>query len=223
MNDENGKINNADNESSQAEKKFGEVSESEIESVKAAEPDDIKETLDVKNERLEWCESFVFAMLIVQLLFIFVLRQVMVDGASMENTLHDGDRLIMTHINYEPKRDDIVVIDSEPCGKIIIKRVIGVEGDKVVVDYNNNHVYVNDEEISNEHNKEIMLDSASFMSSYEVENGVYEYDVPEDHIFVMGDNRNNSKDSRTIDFVENETVWGHAIFRFYPFNKIGKI
>ena len=133
MNDENGKINNADNESSQNEKKFGEVSESEIESVKAAEPDDIKETLDVKNEILEWCESFVFAMLIVQLLFIFVLRQVMVDGASMENTLHDGDRLIMTHINYEPKRDDIVVIDSEPCGKIIIKRVIGVEGDTIEV------------------------------------------------------------------------------------------
>ena len=226
MSSENDKINTEANESSNDSKKFGEVTESELENIRKAEPEDIKEKepAGVKNEILEWCESFVFAMLIVQLLFIFVFRQVMVDGPSMENTLHDGDRLIMTHMNYEPKRDDIVVVYSEPCdNKIIIKRVIGIEGDKVVVDYNTNHVYVNDEEISNEHIKAIMDDSILFDQTYAVSEGVYEYEVPEDMIFVMGDNRNNSKDSRSIGFVENDTVWGHAVFRFYPFNKLGKI
>lgn len=225
MSSDNEKTNNPDNESTQDSNKFGEVSDAEIEAVRNAEPDDLKEDgpVSIKNEILEWCESFVFAMLIVQLAFIFVFRQVMVDGPSMMDTLNDGDRLIMTHVNYEPKKGDIVVIDSDACGKIIIKRVIGVEGDKVVVDYNKNHVYVNDEEISNEHIKEIMEDNVFFDQTYATDNGVYEYEVPEDMIFVMGDNRNNSKDSRTIGCIENDTVWGHAVFRFYPFNKLGKI
>ena len=210
---------------SEDEKELGKVSEEEIEAVKKAEPDDIKEKepLDLKNEILEWFESFVFAMLIVQLVFIFIFRIVMVDGRSMNNTLSDGDRLIMTHVNYTPKRDDIVVVNSDAAGKILIKRVIGVEGDKIAIDYNSNHVYVNDQLISNEHIKEIMIDNGYFDRTYMTENGVYEYEVPENCVFVMGDNRNDSKDSRSIGYVPEESIMGKAVFRIFPLNQLGTV
>ena len=202
------------------------VSADDIETAREAEPDDIKEKepIDIKNEIIEWLESFVFALLVVQLFFIFVFRIVMVDGISMNDTLVNGDRLIMSHVNYTPKFDDIVVIKSDAANKILIKRVIGVEGDKVVVNYNENHVYVNDELIPNDHIKEIMLDSTMYFdSTYRIADGVYEYDVPEDHIFVMGDNRNDSKDSRSIGFIPDEEIMGKAVFRIYPFKSIGSV
>ena len=215
------KMNNTNNEEKNSQK----ISEEDIEAVKAAEPEDIKEKepLDIKNEILEWFESFVFAMLIVQLVFIFLFRIVMVDGSSMNNTLVNGDRLIMTHVNYTPERDDIVVVDSEAAGKILIKRVIGVEGDKVVIDYMQNHVYVNDQLISNKHNKEIMIDNGYFDRQYQAEDGTYVYEVPENSVFVMGDNRNDSKDSRSIGCVPEDELMGKAVFRIYPFDKIGKV
>ncbi|MBO5559581.1 signal peptidase I [Ruminococcus sp.] len=207
------------------EQKISKVTEEEIEAVKKAEPDDIKakEPLDIKNEILEWFESFVFAMLIVQLVFIFIFRIVMVDGRSMNNTLSDGDRLIMTHVNYTPERDDVVVVDSDAAGKILIKRVIGIEGDKIKIDYTNNHVYVNDQQISNDHIKEIMIDNGYFDRTYMTENGVYEYEVPENCVFVMGDNRNDSKDSRSIGYVPEESIMGKAVFRIFPLNQLGKV
>ena len=202
-----------------------EVSEEDIEKAKEAEPEDIKEKepFNIGREILEWFESLVFALLIVQLVLTFLLRIVMVDGESMTNTLQNGDRLIMTHVAYEPERDDIVVLDSEAANKVLIKRVIGIEGDKVVVDYNKNHVYVNDEEISNEHIREVMLDSFYFDPQYSVDAGVYEYEVPEDTVFVMGDNRNDSKDSRSIGFIPKSEIMGKAIFRIYPFKSLGRV
>jgi len=202
-----------------------EVSEEDIEKAKEAEPEDIKEKepFNIGREILEWFESLVFALFIVQLVLTFLLRIVMVDGKSMTNTLQDHDRLIMTHVAYEPERDDIVVLDSKAANKVLIKRVIGLEGDKVVVDYNQNHVYVNDEEISNEHIRDVMLDSFSFDPQYSVGEGVYEYEVPEDTVFVMGDNRNDSLDSRSIGFIPKSEIMGKAIFRIYPFKSLGRV
>jgi len=205
--------------------KFGEVSEEDIKLAGEAAPEDIKEKppVDIKGEILEWCESFVFALFIVILVFTFFFRIVQVEGESMTNTLQDKDRLIMTHLNYTPEKDDIVVINSTFLNKTIIKRVIGTEGDHVTVDYNSNTVTVNGERLDDEHIKEVMFDTGLFDPSYEISEGVYEYDVPEDYIFVMGDNRNGSKDSRYIGFVEEDTVLGKAVFRLFPFNAFGSI
>ena len=131
-------------------KKFGDVSQEDIDKAKKAAPDDLKEKqpVNVMDEVFEWAESFVFAMFVVILIFTFFFRIVLVQGPSMRETLQDQDRLIITHINYTPQKGDIVVINSEKLGKTIIKRVIGTGGDKVVVDYNNNTVTVNGMTIS---------------------------------------------------------------------------
>lgn len=207
------------------ENKFGEVNEEDVKLASEAAPEDIKEKppVDVKNEILEWCESFVFAMFIVILIFTFFFRIVEVEGESMTDTLQDKDRLIMTHLNYTPEKDDIVVINSTFLNKTIIKRVIGTEGDHVTVDYNSNTVTVNGEKLADEHIKEVMFDTGLFDPSYKTSEGVYEYDVPEDYIFVMGDNRNGSKDSRYIGFVEEDSVLGKAVFRLFPFNAFGSV
>ena len=191
-------------------KKFGDVSQEDIDKAKKAAPDDLKEKqpVNVMDEVFEWAESFVFAMFVVILTFTFFFRIVLVQGPSMRETLQDQDRLIITHINYTPQKGDIVVINSEKLGKTIIKRVIGTSGDKVVVDYNNNTVTVNGKVISNDNIREAMYNTNLFDEKYEVEENVFEYDVPEDKLFVMGDNRNNSTDSRRIGFIDPSDVLG---------------
>lgn len=207
--------------------KIGNVKEEDIKLAAQAEPKDLKEKppVNIKDEILEWIESFVFAIFVVILVFTFFFRIVLVDGDSMNNTLMDKDRLIVTHINYTAQKGDIVVLNSRGLDKTIIKRVVGTAGDKVVVDYNDNKVTVNGEEISNEHNREPMFDTGLFDRKYQTSENVYEYTVPEDCIFVMGDNRNNSADGRDqrVGFIKNEDVLGKAVFRLYPFESIGKV
>lgn len=206
-------------------KKFGDVSQEDIDKAKKAAPDDLKEKqpVNVMDEVFEWAESFVFAMFVVILIFTFFFRIVLVQGPSMRETLQDQDRLIITHINYTPQKGDIVVINSEKLGKTIIKRVIGTGGDKVVVDYNNNTVTVNGKVISNDNIREAMYNTNLFDEEYEVEENVFEYDVPEGKLFVMGDNRNNSTDSRRLGFIDPSDVLGKAVLRLYPFASFGKV
>lgn len=207
------------------EKRTPKVDPKDIELARQAAPDDLKEKepVNVADEILDWIESFVFAMFIIILIFIFFLRIVTVEGESMVSTLEDKDRLVMSHMNYTPKRNDIVVVNSDVLGKTIIKRVIGISGDTIKIDYDHNRVYVNGEEQSNEHINETMINKGIFDPAYKIEDNVYEYTVPDGMIFVMGDNRNNSTDSRAIGFIDEKDVLGHAIFRLYPFKKIGKI
>ena len=141
----------------------------------------------------------------------------------MDSTLSDKDRVIISHLNYDPKNDDIVVVNSSVLNKTLIKRVIGIAGDTVKIDYNINTVYVNGKAISNEHIDNTMLDKGMFDPSFKISDGVYEYKVPENSIFIMGDNRNNSTDSRTIGFISKDDVMGHVIFRLYPFKEFGSI
>lgn len=210
------------------EKKFGEVSEADIEKASEAAPDDLKEQpkVNVKDEIMEWLESFVFAIFLMLLVFTFFFRIVVVQGPSMNDTLDDKDRLLLNHINYTPEKDDIVVINSTGLDKTIIKRVIGTGGDEVVVNYNDNSVTVNGKKISNSKIKpETMMDKGSlyFDMKYMVSDGVYKYKVPEGKVFVMGDNRNHSTDGRCpeVGFVDNSDVLGEAVFRLYPLNDFG--
>lgn len=175
---------------------------------------------------LDWAESFLFAVFVVVLIFTFVLRTVVVVGDSMNPNFTDKDRLIITHINNEPQKGDILVMNSHGLKETIIKRCIGTEGDKIRIDYNNNTVTVNGEEISNDYINGAMIDKVySFNQKFVVDAGVYEYEVPENKIFVMGDNRNNSADSRcyAVGFIDESDILGKVVLRIYPFDVIGKV
>ena len=129
---------------------------------------------------LDWAESFVFAVFVVILIFTFVLRTVVVVGDSMNPNFTDKDRLIITHINNEPEKGDILVMNSHGLNETIIKRCIGTEGDKIRIDYNTNVVTVNGEEISNDYINGAMIDKYyAYDQSFLVDAGVYEYEVPE--------------------------------------------
>lgn len=175
---------------------------------------------------LDWLESFAFAIFVVVLVFTFVLRTVVVVGGSMLPNFRDGDRLIISHFNLTPEKGDILVMNSYGLNETIIKRCIGTEGDKIRIDYNENSVQVNGENISVDYIRETMFDNqARFDQNFAKGSGVYEYTVPEGEIFVMGDNRNNSSDSRCsrVGFIDVDDVLGKVVLRIYPFDSIQRI
>ena len=185
-----------------------------------------EEKFSLADELLDWAEAFIIAVFAVVLIFIFFLRIVEVSGPSMNPTLNDGDRLILTHLNYTPERGDIIVCNAPGLDKCIIKRCIGIAGDTVVVDYNNNSVYVNGEKLNEDYLGEGMKGSlAVFDQSYMTDKNVYTYNVPEDTVFAMGDNRNHSTDSRSswVGFIKSENILGKAFFRFLPFGSFGSV
>ncbi len=188
--------------------------------------EDKQEKKGIADGILDWAESFVFAVFVVILIFTFVLRTVVVVGDSMNPNFTDKDRLIITHINNEPEKGDILVMNSHGLNETIIKRCIGTEGDKIRIDYNTNVVTVNGEEISNDYINGAMIDKYyAYDQSFLVDAGVYEYEVPENKIFVMGDNRNNSADSRSnrVGFIDESDILGKVVLRIYPFDVIGKV
>lgn len=185
-----------------------------------------EEKTPLADELLDWAEAFVLAIFAVVLIFIFFLRVVEVSGPSMNPTLSDKDRLILTHLNYTPERGDIIVCNSPGLDKCIIKRCIGIEGDTVVVDYNNNCVYVNGEKLEETYLSEGMKSNLPvFDQSFLTDKNVYTYHVPEGTVFAMGDNRNHSTDSRSsyVGFIKYEDILGKAFFRFLPFGSFGSV
>ena len=166
---------------------------------------------------LEWLEIFVFSIFVVILLFVFLFRNVGVDGDSMRETLHNNDRVIIFNFYNKPKFGDIVVFSSQVSAKPLIKRVIGLPGDKIRIDFERQEVYVNDVLLKEKYIAELIKDNHGDV--------VYPVEVPEDSLFVMGDNRNHSHDSRMSDIgmVSMDTVLGKAIFRIYPISDFGSI
>ncbi len=180
------------------------------------------------REIYEWVETFCLALAGVVLVFTFLCRFVTVDGQSMENTLHHNDRLIISDLMYTPKTGDIVVVQdsSEEYFKgPIIKRVIATEGETVDIDFETWTVSVTDKE----GNTRILDESyVKKIQDMPMESGFgdsavtqYPHVVSENCVFVMGDNRNNSLDSRYVGDIDERTILGKAYFRLFPFNKIG--
>jgi signal peptidase I len=178
------------------------------------ENDAIKEK-GLGYELFEWLESIAGATMVVLLVVIFLFRLAVVDGPSMEPTLVHGDALIVTDFDYTPKNGDIVIVDSEGLGKFIVKRVIATAGQKVRIDYSDGRVYVDG----------AALDELDYINAAILENsGTFEIEqtVPENTVFVLGDNRNHSTDSRDpkVGFVPLNDIYGEVVLRVYPFNKI---
>ena len=195
-------------------------------SEKAPAREKAPEKYDRKNPRrvdgrFDLIELFVFTLLAVMILTSFFFKHSVVQGPSMENTLHNGDHLIISDFLYTPKRGDVVVCDyrTEYIPYPIVKRVIGVAGDhiKITAEGKVGKVYVNGRELDESY---INIDDSHY--KYEP----YETDVPEGMIFVMGDHRNDSADSRDelrLGMVSVDSVLGKVLLRFYPFDKFGTI
>lgn len=157
-------------------------------------------------------EVAVFALVMVAVLFAFFIRIVGVDGGSMNDTLLDGDHLILSKAFYTPERGDIVVVTREGSTPLI-KRVIAIEGDTIEIDAESGEVILNGE-ILNEpyvHYPNMLYDMTGPVT------------VPEGHVFVMGDHRDNSHDSRKNDLgcVDVDNIVGKAVWRFLPLDSFG--
>ena len=187
----------------------------------------IKETRSLWKEVYDWVDCAVVTIVCVILLFTFVFRQVQIDGSSMSNTLEHGDRVIISDVFYTPKRGDVVVVSSEIYDNVpIIKRVIATEGQWVNI--TGGKVYVGESTDA----MEVLYESyINGMKTEELIAGgfygaqKYPLQVPEGKVFLLGDNRAVSLDSRTtaIGLVDENHIIGKAIFRVYPFDKIGGI
>ncbi len=175
----------------------------------------------------DYLEVFCYALATMMVLFLFVFRLVTVDGDSMRTTLTDGDRLIISNLFYTPETGDIVVINPENHGDAdepIIKRVIATEGQKVFIDYENWAVYVDGVKLDEPYIADMMKVEKDRFGEDKPMNGTNvpkykkEFTVGENKVFVMGDNRNNSKDSRSDDYGEMgvNRILGKVIFRISP-------
>ncbi|MBO7215765.1 MAG: signal peptidase I [Clostridia bacterium] len=162
------------------------------------------------GELYEWIETFCFAIALMVVLFIFVFRYVTVDGNSMMNTLHNQDKLIISNFNYTPQTGDIVVIYIEGQNKPYIKRVIATEGQTVKIDFEKWEVYVDGELLEEDYvlRREGDMHYAAFYNG--------EFTVPEGQVYVMGDNRNDSTDSRVLGCLDEHNIIGRVIVRLAP-------
>jgi signal peptidase I len=167
----------------------------------------------------------VIALILAFLIRTYIAEPRYIPSDSMVPTLHKGDRLVVEKVSYHfhpPHFGDIVVFAPPPelqrrgypKDQAFIKRVIGQPGDSIQV--TRDKVYINGIPLEEDYLKDsyILQDPRQFFNNTQ---------VPLNHFFVMGDNRNDSNDSRYWGFVPSENVIGHAVFRFFPFNHIGII
>ncbi|NLZ45735.1 MAG: signal peptidase I [Clostridiales bacterium] len=169
----------------------------------------------IADSILEWLEVIVVSVFIVILVFTFLFRTVVVSGNSMNSTLYNDDRLMITHLLSSPNDEDVIVINSEVLNQTIVKRVIATEGQKVLIDYNNMELYIDGKLKTEDYIKEYMTDTNIFDKTYyDAVSDTYEYVVPNNCVFVLGDNRNNSTDSRVIGFIPNKDILGKVFVRY---------
>ncbi len=179
---------------------------------------DDKEILTNKNNKSKEIKEYVLcivAAIVISFAFNgYVLSRANVDGPSMQPTLHDKDKIFMEKITtnlQSLKRGEIIVFDSknENHDKYV-KRIIGVAGDKV--EFKNGHVYLNDNLLNEDY-----LDTDAVTEPI---SNTTEYVVPEGYVFVLGDNRGNSTDSRMLGPINIKDIKGHVVVRVFPFDKL---
>lgn len=174
-------------------------------------------------DALDWVSCMVYAVAAMLALNLFFFRSITVSGPSMLNTLQDGDKVVATNFCYTPSYGDVVVIQADKLknkvtdmwGEPIIKRVIAVGGDTIRIDFTKGEVYRNGELLEEDYIKDLTF----FRQDDSWMEGNRDYTVPENTVFVMGDNRGVSNDSRNlpqVGFVDTRFIMGKAFVRVSP-------
>ncbi len=183
----------------------------------------------------EWIELFVLAFTVVLLLMTFIGRHSPVVGESMLPTLEEGDVLIVSDIAYTPKNGDIIVCQS-PWGQCekdaigfnepLVKRIIAVGGQEVDIDFYTWSVYVDGVKLEEDGENGYKIKKYDNMPMRAYNDGItFPLIVPEGYVFVLGDNRNGSIDSRSamIGLIDERFIVGRVVFRLLPFDRIGTV
>ena len=169
---------------------------------------------------LDVLESFVFSAIAVILIFTFLFRITIVDGPSMEDTLHHGDVLLVSELFYTPKCGDVVIVHqpTELYPDPIVKRIIAVGGQTIDIDFDTWTVTVDGVVIEDDYLK--LTNDRRLTSDYS-----YPLEIPEGYVFVMGDNRNHSADSRTDDIglIDTRSILGRVLLRLAPLSACGTV
>lgn len=181
-------------------------------------PKNKKEKTTAAGMFYDIAEMLAFTTIAVMLLFAFVVRLNIVDGNSMLNTLHNGEYLAVSNLFYEPKAGDIVIvhkINADPYTNPLVKRVIATEGQVVDIDFSTWTLTV-DGEVVEEPYRYVDPSAAVLTADYS-----FPIRVPENSIFVMGDNRSHSADSRQIEIgtIDRRCVVGKALARLSPISR----
>ena len=170
-----------------------------------------------RRDIYDWMQCIVVAIIVCVLLFSFFVRLVDVVGESMFPTLDNGDKIIVSNLFYDPKPGDIVVFrKDEYRDEPLVKRVIAVEGQTIDIDFDLGIVYVDGEPLDEPYIAEPTSEPLDFSGPVT---------VPKNCVFVMGDNRNHSTDSRysTIGFVDKRCIMGKVYFTLYPLKNFGSV
>ena len=168
-----------------------------------------------RREIYDWIQSLMAALIFCVILFSFFIRLIDVNGPSMNPTLYNGDKMLVSNLFYKPRAGDVVIFktDNYDPEKALVKRIVATEGQEINIDFENGIVYVDGQPLEEPYVAEPIHSKLDFIGPKT---------VPEGCVFVLGDNRNSSRDSRytQIGMVDERMILGKVYAVVYPFNSI---
>ena len=178
----------------------------------------VEQQESMRVDLYEWIQSLMTALVICMAIFIFIIRFIDVSGSSMFPTLHDGDKMLVSNLFYKPHAGDVVVFKTDRYDpeRALVKRVIATEGQEISIDFDRGIVYIDGLPVEEDYIAELTKTKLDFIGPQT---------VPEGCMFVMGDNRNASTDSRKkeIGMVDQRMLLGRAYYVIFPLSDTGWI